>query len=275
MKIGLVRHLMDEPQGGARLIALLARDLRQLGDEVTVYCYAHDRERCFPELLGDIRVRSVRTVPPPSVETRYESGWRRTGLQLRRYWLEARALAALIDPDTDILNPHEWLAHRSAALAGVAHRIPVVWTFNDPSRWHLGAAGGVRHLPYRLFGSFDTRQVNRFAAVTTLSDWMTEVARRCFMVPVHTLRCGIDASSIPLAQGASDSRGNSGVFRILSIGVLSPLRRFEDAIRGIALARQRGHACHYTILGSDRFAPDYGRMLRDLVHELGLREAID
>src|SRR2546430_15224649 len=44
MRIALIRHLMDDPQGGARLVALLARDLQELGEEVTLYCYGYDQE---------------------------------------------------------------------------------------------------------------------------------------------------------------------------------------------------------------------------------------
>src|SRR6185503_11944360 len=62
VKIALIRHMMDDPQGGARLIAWLARDLRELGEDVTLYCYGFDQERCFPDVLADVPVRCVRRV---------------------------------------------------------------------------------------------------------------------------------------------------------------------------------------------------------------------
>jgi glycosyltransferase involved in cell wall biosynthesis len=268
VKIALVRHMMDEPQGGARLIALLARDLRELGEDVTLYCYGFDRERCFPELLDGVPVCSVRDLSGrPSSAEGAESGLRRARLQLRRYFVESRAIAALIAPDVDILNPHEWLGHRSAALAGAPHHIPIVWTYNDPSHWHVHDTGGIGEIPYRLLGAFDTRQINRFAAVTTLSVWMRDVARRAFTAPVHLVRCGIDGRA---ARSQATSAVPDKPLVLLSVGVLAPHRRFEDLIEGIAAARARGCACRCTIAGTDRFAPAYGRQLRDLVARLDL-----
>jgi glycosyltransferase involved in cell wall biosynthesis len=274
VKIALVRHMMDEPQGGARLIALLARDLYELGEDVTLYCYRYDRERCFPELLRDVGVRCVRDVTGGRGSRRaYESGWRRARLQVRRYFLEARVLASTIDPATEIVNPHEWLAHRSAAILSRRRGIPVVWTYNDPSHWHVHHGRGISEIPYRLLGALDNRQVNRFAAVTTLSRWMTEVAKRSFTVPVHLVRCGIDGRVVRSPARHTDPVPGKPLV-LLSVGVLAPQRRFEDAIEGIAVARARGCACQCTIVGTDRFAPAYGKMLRDLVARLDLKAAV-
>jgi glycosyltransferase involved in cell wall biosynthesis len=262
--------MMDDPQGGARLIAWLARDLRELGEDVTLYCYGFDQERCFPDVLADVPVRCVRRVRGTARPVA-ENGWRRTAIQLRRYFVETPALAALLDPRTDVINPHEWLAHRSAALVGFRRGIPIVWTYNDPSHWHIHSGWGPRELPYRALGWFDTRQVNRFAAVTTLSQWMSEVARRSFTAPIEIVRCGVDARGVP---PPAQSNGGGAALQLVSVGILAPWRRFEDAIRAVALAWRGGLHCRYEIIGSDRFWPSYGARLRELVAELGLAETV-
>jgi glycosyltransferase involved in cell wall biosynthesis len=192
--------------------------------------------------------------------------------QLRRYFFEAPALAALLDPDTDVINPHEWLAHRSAALFGLRRDIPIVWTYNDPSHWHVHSGWAPRELPYRALGWFDTRQVNRFDAVTTLSAWMSDVARRNFTAPTEIVRCGVDARAAP-APRAHTQRATAPL-ELVSVGILAPWRRFEDGIRAVALARHNGRPCRYHVIGSDRFAPSYAAQLRALVAELGLQEAV-
>lgn len=268
VKIALIRHLMDDPQGGARLIAWLARDLRELGEDVTLYCYAYDPERCFPDVLAGVPVRCVQRLNGGQQrDSVAEHGWRRSWAQLRRYLVEAPALAQLLDPQTEVINPHEWLGHRSAALFGLRRDVPIVWTYNDPSGWHLDS-----RLPFKAFGWFDTRQVNRFAAVTTLSEWMSHVARRNFTAPVETVRCGVDARAIP-DSGAHSSQ-TAGPLRLLSIGVLAPWRRFEDGIRAVAIAERKGWNCRYEIIGSDRFWPSYGASLRKLVARLDLHDAV-
>jgi len=272
----LIRHLMDDPQGGARLVALLARDLQELGEEVTLYCYGYDQARCFPELLAGVAVKCVRRFDASTSPRRgFETGWRRSGAQLRRYFREAPRLASLIDSRTEIVNPHEWLAHRGAALFGLPRRVPIVWTYNDPSHWHVHSGWGLRDLPYRALGWLDTRQINRFAAVTVLSRWMAELAERTFTAPVHLVRCGIDAHNLPAAPARHGTPGRGpAVLRLVSVGVLAPWRRLEDAIRAVAAARDAGAACHYGIIGSDRFWPAYGTVLRRLVAELGLDDAV-
>lgn len=280
VKIALIRHLMDDPQGGARLIAWLARDLCELGEDVTLYCYGYDQERCFPSVLDHVPVRCVRRLDSASrqLDAR-ESGWHRSWAQLRRYWFEAPALAALLDPQTELINPHEWLGHRSAALFGLRRHVPIVWTYNDPSHWHLHSGWAPRELPYRALGWFDTRQVNRFAAVTTLSQWMSNVARRSFAAPVEIVRCGVDARGIPepfpVGQPSPPRRANGREpLQLLSVGILAPWRRFEDGIRAVALAQRNGCNCRYEIIGSDRFWPSYGALLREIVDQLGLGDAV-
>lgn len=258
---------MDDPQGGARLIALLARDLREMGEQVTLYCYRHDPERCFPEVLKGVPVKCVERVESGSARVRVEGGMGRMSRQLWRYFWEARALASLINTDTDILNPHEWLAHRSAALFSRRRGTPVVWTYNDPSAWHVHTDGGWRHLPYRVFGWFDTRQVNRFAAVTTLSEWITVVARQAFDVPSRMVRCGVDSCASPLPRKGRQLQEG---LRLLSVGVLFPHRRLEDVIRAVRIVRDAGCECTYEIIGSDLFHRDYGVALRTLIGNLGL-----
>ena len=263
---------MDDPQGGARLIAWLARDLHEMGEDVTLYCYAYDQERCFPDVLAHVPVRCVHRLDGVTARRNgTEAGMRRSWAQLRRYFFEAPALAALLDPQTDVVNPHEWLGHRSAALFGLPRNIPIVWTYNDPSHWHLRSGWTPGELPYRALGWFDTRQVNRFAAVTTLSQWMSDVARRSFTAPIEIVRCGVDARGIPeMVNRSSGARP----LHLLSVGILAPWRRFEDGIRAIALARREGHSCRYEIIGADRFWPSYGASLRDLVAQLDLQEAV-
>ena len=269
--------MMDDPQGGARLVALLARDLQAMGEDVTLYCYGYDQARCFPDVLADVPVRCLRRLDAKGDAAHgFETGWRRSWAQLQRYYREAPALASLLDAHTEIVNPHEWLAHRSAALFGLPRGIPIVWTYNDPSHWHVHAGWGVRELPYRALGWLDTRHINRFAAVTTLSRWMTEVGKRTFAAPVQMVRCGIDARRIPAVPDRSLRAGaEAPVLRLLSIGILAPWRRLEDALRAVAVARQRGCACRYEIIGSDRFWPSYGALLRELVGELGLSDMVE
>jgi len=267
---------MDEPQGGARLLALLARDLQEEGQDVTVYCYKYDRAGCFPDLLANIAVRSVHNTDSEKRRAqRSESGLQRSWAQLRRYFLESHQLAQIIRADEDILNPHEWPAHRSAALLGRKTGTPIVWTYNDPSRWHQPEKRTLRDIPYRFFGWLDTRQTKGFAAITTLSQWTAGVAERVFRSPVHVVRCGVDVRDVDrLHREENRLNGHLGI-RLLSIGILAPWRRFEDAIEAVRMARRAGLDCRLEIIGSDRFAHGYGLFLRRLVGHYGLTDWVD
>jgi glycosyltransferase involved in cell wall biosynthesis len=267
---------MDEPQGGARQVALLARDLKDLGEDVTVYCYRHDPERCFPETLRGVTVAAVETIARKQI-SRSDVGWRRSLAQLRRYFLEAPAIAALISPDTGLLNPHEWLAHRAAALFSHHNGTPVVWSYNDPSGWHVGQRRRIALGPRHLFGWFDTRLINRFSAITALDGRMRRIAEAEFTPPVHVIRSGVDARTLQESEASVEQRaetGNQNGISLISVGILFPHRRFEDAIRGVHLARQQGTDCHYQVIGSSRFAPDYARFLIKLVSDLNLHGLI-
>jgi glycosyltransferase involved in cell wall biosynthesis len=185
--------------------------------------------------------------------------------------VEAPAIASLIEGGTDVLNPHEWLAHRAAALFGIKGDVPIIWSYNDPSGWHVSHNGNREPLPKHLFGWFDSRLVNRFAALTVLDRRMQAIAAASFRTPAYIVRSGVDAGLFVKEATYSGGRANPprGV-RLLSVGILFPHRRFEDAIRAVHLARGDRVDCSYEIIGSDRFCPAYGASLRTLVRDLDL-----
>jgi glycosyltransferase involved in cell wall biosynthesis len=237
-----------------------------MGQDVTLYCYAYDRDRCFPDILAGVPVRSVREINASNrVPQSTEAGLARHRAQLRRYFREAPKIADLIDPRTTIVNPHEWLAHRAAALFSRRSAVPVVWTFNDPSGWHLIHGWGPRALPYRIFEAIDTPQVHRFAAVATLSHKVEDIAKRSYRSDVRLVRCGIDVDAI--ATTPAVSHPTDAPLHVLSVGFAAPWRRYEDSIDAILMANASGFPCHLEIIGSDRFTPEYAQQLRNKVAE--------
>jgi glycosyltransferase involved in cell wall biosynthesis len=92
---------------------------------------------------------------------------------------------------------------------------------------------------------------------------------------VHVIRGGIDAREIPAPPASRSELAGGRSLHLLSIGVLAPWRRVEDAIEGLAIARGQGYPCSLRIIGSDRFAPAYGRFLRELVRERALDDVVD
>ncbi len=251
MKIGLIRHAMDSPQGGARQVALLARDLCHLGEDVTLYCHTYEKDACFPEVLEGVPVKAVRANGQSDGGRGSESG--------------------------SILNPHEWLAHRAAGLFSSRRHVPVVWSYNDPSGWHVRGTPGIADLARRLFGWRDSLLVKRFSAITVLDNRIKRIAEGAFTTPARLVRSGVDAASIESAGSRVARRpsGASSVFQLLSVGILFPHRRFEDAIQAVSHLRDSGCECRYDIIGSDKYAPGYGDQLRQLVTDLSLHGVVN
>jgi len=59
MKIALLSTPLTTPAGGERLTLMLAVELEKKGHEVEVLTNEADRNRCFPDLIGQVRLNVV------------------------------------------------------------------------------------------------------------------------------------------------------------------------------------------------------------------------
>lgn len=280
MRIAILLPELLVQGGGDRQALCLARELQEMGHEVVVYTPTYDREKCYPEVCAGLRI--VVTGVHPLARLSILPGRLRACLNMLR-------LARAIDGPFDVINPHHWPPHWAAVWAGrLNSKAPsVVWMCNDPPWPAPKPARGLRRLvaPLRFlsraaFLRLDRRLVREVSRIVVLSEYAKRLIDASYDADCAVVRSGVDfeelqevdeerAAEVRRRYGADD-----GAFLLLSLGILMPHRRLEDAIEGIARVVASGHDVRYVIAGSPEQHPEYAESLRRLVGELGLGESV-
>ena len=276
MRIAILLSELMVEGGGDRQAVYLASELQDMGHDVVVYTPAYDRQRCYPDVCS--RLNIVVTGKHPLTRLPIPSG------RLRQY-LNMRRLADRLDGPFDLLNPHHWPPHWAAVRAArrLCPQPAVVWMCNDPPWPSARPATGARRLlsplrwlSRRAFLWYDRRAARHVSRIVVLSHYAKSLVDATFDSDCTVVRSGVSLDSLRLsdAQEAVAIRREHGIpaesFLLLSLGILMPHRRLEDALTGVAGAVARGYDIHYLVVGSPAQYPEYAGRLRSLAHDLGL-----
>jgi len=284
MRIAIILRRMNVQGGTQRLALYLADELTKKGYGVKFYTLFFDRERTYPEFLK-YKITFVDfsqfTRQPP------------IGL-LRPLWqflAENRAAAALarsIDPDTELLNPHDQVSYRVTRYFRKHTRldIPSVWSMNDPPSltWAYERDRENEAVPeqprwkcfyYRLYDWYDNRTFIREQDAIICQDARNVEWLRTYYGPA-TGRKGVTVRNGPDAT-LFDYRARKPLTRrvkLLSSGILFPHRRYEDAIGATKLLADHGFDPSLEIVGAYDGNMPYFVRLEGLIRNLGIREQV-
>lgn len=283
MKIGIVIKRLNVRGGVQRHVLEVARELKARGHEIALYTFRYAPEACYRELLAGFRVVSLAdfevAAPPRLFGMRGKDGWG-TLLGEER---AARALARLIDPDTELVNPHD---HPSEKVAYFFKRcvrhVPSVWMIHDMPTHRVSALRAravnpnsttpfAKRMVHRILDSYEARRFVRSQDGIAVLDRRDQLwAREAYGREAVVVRNGIAIHEFPFTERAHKENG----MRIMMSGIFFPHRRFEDGIRALALLRSGGSRATLSIVGDPRTDPPYAARLEALVDELGLGDAV-
>jgi glycosyltransferase involved in cell wall biosynthesis len=275
LKIAIIIRRLNVRGGAQRQAIFLARTLGARGHEVTLYTFLPPGADAYADLLEGLRVVALGRYPASRT-------------LLYDFFAEhraSRALARLIDRDTDLLNPHDQVSFQAAAhFKKRIRRVPSVWMMNDlPTRgfgaWRDRQTGAGRRTSFlkdlvaRALDIYETATCIRaqdFIAVLDERDrgWVREFFRR----DAEVVRSGIDAGRFPYREPQGIAAGRA--IRILAVGILFPHRRFEDLIEAVSLARDRGLRIACVIVGGYGPGDPYYKKLLDLRRRARLDDAV-
>ena len=263
MKIAIIVRKLNVRGGVQRHVLSLARELISAGEEVTLYTFLYDQDRCYTELLRGLDVVALGYYP------------RHVNMIINIFTdaRAARALASLIDQDTKVLNPHDQVCYKVAYYFKARKRgVPAVWTMHD--------------MPTRRFGYLRARELDpefrRNAAVRGLSWLIDQYEIRRFIRPLEAIavldyrdqmwvrkyfgkdalvvRNGLDLGAFPYKERMSRPARRAS---LLMNGIFFRHRRFEDGIRALKTLLDQGYDAHLTITGSYKADPAYhGELVR-------------
>lgn len=274
VNIALIMHELLVEGGGERQCVCLARELTELGHQVTIYTSAHARENCFPRLFADLNVQEMgRGIFP----------WLRKPRFIRGYFDMVR-LARVVKTRHEIWNPQHWPAHWGAVWLKQKMGGVVVWMSNDVPNLHEKAhqqhpiRNILKAIVYRLFYFYDRAQIRKVDLTVLVSSWAESEFRLIYPGRTCVARPGIDPDQF---RPGGDRTGIRRRFRyapedfvLLWLGILMPHRRLEDAIEALAELRKRSLKAKLLIAGSEDAFPEYVNSLKAQVTRLGLEHDV-
>lgn len=272
MKIAIMLSGLTVQGGGDRQAVYLARELQEMGHDVTVYTPAFD-DGCYPDVCSRLRVIVTgrhplsRLVPTRRV----------------RAFLGMKRMAESIEDGFDVLNPHHWPPHWAAVGAArrAGHRPAIVWMCNDPP-WPADAERGAspRALLRRLFRRYDAAAVRKVDVIVVLSHYAKGLVDATYGTDAVVVRSGVDIEALRLSPGEDPGeirqrhRIPPDRFLVLNLGILMPHRRIEDALNAVAALVNEGRRVHLLIAGSPEQHPEYAYSLRELARRLRITEHV-
>ncbi|MGB0871971.1 MAG: glycosyltransferase family 4 protein [Solirubrobacterales bacterium] len=280
MKIALLHTHFGGPAGGGggvRQMTELARNLADLGHEATVCIHDHDSEDAFTGASEGFEVRSVEQGPYA-----IPVGARRA---LKQIWLQMPRLAKIVPADVDVINAHEFPAIHAGRIAARRLGVPLVWTRNDytvfefaliPDETPVEPMSILQRSLRAVVSAPDARAARAADSIVVLDQRNRRMVARCYRREAEIIRSG-PAPHFYDARSKTDARARLGIpeddFVVLGVGILMPMRRFDDLIDAVASLGPRSNA-KTRIIGSDHIDPTYADHLDQRIAGLGLADRV-
>jgi len=273
--------------GGERLVMEEVLGLRRRGYQVECYAPTVDAARCYPDLIGQVGVRTFLPQLPRWFPFREAVQMAATSLLMPLYAWRFRGVDAIVGCN----QPSAWIAWWAARLMDV----PYVVYLNQPNRLVYPRnidrqTGWVTNTDYRLLAAIvqratrfvswaDRRSVQEADELLVDGDYIGDIIRKTYRRDAVDCPagCHVPASGFPLGLDARFSGGVTvngyPVHRpyVLLTNRHYPQKRFDLAIRAMVEVRKHLPRAQLVIAGS---TTSYTEAMKAIAAELGLADQV-
>ena len=269
--------------GGERIVIEEVLGLRRRGYEVECYAPTVDQSRCYPDLIGDVKVRTFLPQLPRWFPFREAVQMAATSLLMPVYAWRFRGVDAIVGCN----QPSAWIAWWAARLIDVPYAVYL----NQPNRLVYPRnvdrqTGWIVNSDYRLLAQIvmratrfvawaDRRSVQEADQLLVNGDYIGDIIRGIYKRDAVDCPAGChvakDGFPMPLASRFSGGLTVNGypIRRpyILLTNRHYPQKRFDLVIRAMALVHAQHPRAQLVIPGP---ATSHTAELQELAKELGL-----
>jgi glycosyltransferase involved in cell wall biosynthesis len=273
--------------GGERIVIEEVLGLRRRGFKVECYAPTVDASRCYPDLIGEVRVRTFLPQLPRWFPYREAIQMAAASLLMPLYAWRLRGVDAIVACN----QPSAWIAWWAARLIDV----PYVVYLNQPNRLVYPRSidretGWVANADYRLLAGIvmrattfvawaDRRSVQEADQLLVNGGYIGDIIRGIYKRDAVDCPagCHVAASGFPLSRESRFAGGltiNGYPIRrpyVLLTNRHYPQKRFDLAIRAIEEVRARHPKVQLVIPGP---ATSHTATLHDLTAQLKLTDAV-
>lgn len=256
MKIALIHLNLSTESGDPRMFFSIVQGLRRLGHEVIVYTAEFDRDNCFPNLNRDL---DIRVVPPrsplePAIGTVHGLIGRIVE-RIRRNRVRtdaARRIGAVLPNDLDILvcqNDQSYYLGRTYRRRNPRARI--VWIMNNPPFYSAPKTSFLVKIASIMISLWEKAKVRYY--LQGIDVVVVHDKERKKMIGA----LGVSAALLPIPVDFEafyqpvKVRQLLKSVTLLSVGALSPPRKFEDTIRAGMFLRRKGYDARVIVVCKD------------------------
>ena len=273
--------------GGERLVIEEVLGLRRRGYEVECYAPTVDASRCYPDLIGEVRVKTFLPQLPRWFPFREAIQMAATALVMPLYAWRFRGVDAIVGCN----QPSAWIAWWAARLMDV----PYVVYLNQPNRLVYPRnidrqTGWISNADYRLLAAIvvratrfvawaDRRSIQEADLLLVNGNYIGDIIRKTYAKEAIDCPagCHVASSGFPLPVDARFSGGltiNGYPIRrpyVLLTNRHYPQKRFDLAIRAMADVRKKHPRAQLVIPGP---ATSHTASLKALVAKVGMDDAV-
>jgi glycosyltransferase involved in cell wall biosynthesis len=273
--------------GGERIVIEEVLGLRRRGYEVECYAPTVDASRCYPDLIGEVRVRTFLPQLPRWFPFREAIQMAATSILMPFYAWRFRGVDAIVGCN----QPSAWIAWWAARLMDV----PYIVYLNQPNRLVYPRnidrqTGWVSNADYRLLAAIvlratrfvawaDRRSVQEADQLLVNGDYIGDIIRTTYRRDAIDCPagCHVASTGFPLPVEKRFAGGltvNGYPIRrpyVLLTNRHYPQKRFDLAISAMAEVRKRHPRVQLVIPGP---STSHTESLKSLVAKLGLEEAV-
>jgi len=273
--------------GGERIVIEEVLGLRRRGFRVECYAPTVDASRCYPDLIGEVRVRTFLPQLPRWIPYREAVQMAAASLLMPLYAWRLRGVDAILACN----QPSAWIAWWAARLIDV----PYVVYLNQPNRLVYPRSidretGWVANADYRLLAAIvlratkfvawaDRRSVQEADQLLVNGDYIGDIIRGIYKREAIDCPagCHVAASGFPLPREARFSGGltiNGYPIRrpyVLLTNRHYPQKRFDLVIRAMQEVRRRHPKAQLVIPGPPT---SHTATLQGLTTELKINEGV-
>ncbi len=280
MKIAIIHFNLAAESGDPRVVFSLAQALKKLGHIVVIYTAQFDA-KYFPNLHKGLDIREI----PPPARLAVSSTSKRTidiikeRLSQKRVQAEAaRRIAAALDSDFDIIDCHNDYSYQvSRPYRKRNPKAKIVYTMHNPPYYHAPKSNPVVNFLSIVNAKIELIKLRNFLPsidmIITLDEERKKMAEPLGL-PVHILRIPVDFESFK-APVKTFKKGKRDII-LLSVGALSPVRKFEDTILAASILRRSEYDARVILICRDFWNEKiYRDFLLRLTKELDMEKYVD
>jgi glycosyltransferase involved in cell wall biosynthesis len=281
MNIAITHLDLTTESGDPKHLLSIAQGLKKLGHSVVIYCAEFKPESCFPRLNKGLDVRVVAPRTPLSSLRGAKGVMGKILERMRRFGFSgnfARRMSAAMEQDFDVVIFENDPTYKVGRLyKKVNSRAKMIWIMHNPPFFHSPKKNPIVDTLSKIAAWFEKKSAQRNGRVMDSISVFDEKAKRLAdevgsPVKLVHLPADVDYFYAPVKVRVADNKS----VKLISLGALSPTRRFEDTIAAAAILREKGYDARVTLICKDYWADEgYRKEFESFISSSGIAQYVD